>query len=243
MRAIVVADVHANLDALDAVLGDAEALGPLDALWCLGDTVGYGAEPDACIERLRTYRHEAIAGNHDLAAIGAMSTADFNPHAAAAARWTAAHLNDESKAWLSGLPMVLTVAGEFTLVHGSLVDPVWEYLVFPEAALQHLRLQETPYGFVGHSHLPLAYAEGSEGDRSMLEHEAVLPLEATRFVANPGSVGQPRDGDPRAAYAIVDTDSRLVTFRRVEYDIAAAQRKIRDAGLPEVLAARLSLGR
>jgi diadenosine tetraphosphatase ApaH/serine/threonine PP2A family protein phosphatase len=123
------------------------------------------------------------------------------------------------------------------------VDPVWEYLVFPEAAQAHLRLQATLYGFVGHSHLPLVYREGHEREGAMPGHGKFIPLDGMRLVANPGSVGQPRDGDPRAAYAIVDTQAGHIAFRRVEYDVAAAQRKIRDAGLPEVLAARLSAGR
>ena len=239
MRALVVADVHANLDALDAVLRDAEAQGGFEAVWCLGDTVGYGAEPEACIDRLRGYSLEAIAGNHDLAAIGAITTTDFNPHAAAAARWTAQHLSDEHRAWLEALPQVLVTLDEFTLTHGSLIDPVWEYLVYPETAAAHLQRQTTPYGFVGHSHLPLVFFEDGAQPGTI----ETLGLGGTRFVANPGSVGQPRDGDPRAAYAIVDTTARQVSFRRVDYDIASAQRKIRAAGLPEWLAARLANGR
>jgi diadenosine tetraphosphatase ApaH/serine/threonine PP2A family protein phosphatase len=239
MRALVVADVHANLDALDAVLRDAEAQGGFEAVWCLGDTVGYGAEPEACIDRLHSYPLEAIAGNHDLAAIGAITFADFNPYAAAAARWTSQRLSDEHKTWLAGLQQVSTVSDEFTLAHGSLNDPIWEYLVYPETAVAHLKHQETVYGFVGHSHLPLVFFEGG----SQASAVDKLPLNGTRFVANPGSVGQPRDGDPRAGYAIVDTTAREVVFYRVEYDVASAQRKIRAAGLPDWLAARLAEGR
>jgi diadenosine tetraphosphatase ApaH/serine/threonine PP2A family protein phosphatase len=241
MRVVIIADVHANLDAFQAVLRDAEAEGTLDALWCLGDTVGYGAEPDACIDLLCSYPQEAIAGNHDLAAIGAIRTRDFNPHAAAAARWTSETLSPEHKQWLATLPSVAVVGELFTLTHGSLFDPVWEYLVYAEAAADHLTRQTTPYGFVGHSHLPLVFVEGVQ-TRTLLEHGARLDLDAKRFVANPGSVGQPRDGDARAAYAIVDTDAGHVTFHRVEYDIASAQAKIRAAGLPETLAARLARG-
>ena len=243
MRALVIADVHGNLDAFEAVLHDAEAAGAIDALWCLGDIVGYGAEPDACIERLRGYPHAAIAGNHDLAAIGAISTRDFNLYAATAARWTAENLSSESKAWLGGLPQVLVTGDEFTLTHGSLVDPVWEYLVFAEAAADHLKRQQTPYGFVGHSHLPLVFVEVSAEGTPRPTGVTMLPLDGTRFVANPGSVGQPRDGDPRAAYAVVDTDARRVSFYRVDYNVASAQGKIRAAGLPESLAERLAVGR
>jgi diadenosine tetraphosphatase ApaH/serine/threonine PP2A family protein phosphatase len=134
---------------------------------------------------------------------------------------------------------------EFTLTHGSLLDPVWEYLVYPEGTAGHFEKQTTPYAFVGHSHLPLAFHEGNgEGDgrRDLLGDGAEVMLDGRRFVANPGSVGQPRDGDPRAAYALVDTTKRTVTFRRVAYDIAAAQAKIRAAGLPDILASRLAVG-
>src|SRR5690606_10210553 len=224
-----------------AVLQDAETEGHLDAIWCLGDIVGYGADPEACIELLRSHPSEVIAGNHDLAAIGAISTKDFNPFAAAAARWTAEQLSEDSRRWIEALPNVRVVELEFTLTHGSLHDPVWEYLVSSDAAAAHLHRQSTPYGFVGHSHLPLVFFEG-DAKRNLHTHATVLPLESVRFVANPGSVGQPRDGDPRAAYALVDTEARRVTFRRVEYDVATAQRKIREAGLPEMLASRLALG-
>jgi predicted phosphodiesterase len=240
MRAIVVADIHANLDALNVVLVDAESGGAIDAVWCLGDVVGYGAEPDACIERLTSYPLEAIAGNHDLAAIGAIGTAEFNPYAAFAVRWTGEHLSDESKAWLASLPRVAVTAQEFTLTHGSLADPVWEYLVYPEAAEMHLKLQTTPYGFVGHSHLPLVFRDGGAGVRP--GSGATLSLDGERFVANPGSVGQPRDGDPRAAWLELDTDSWEVTYHRTEYEIDRAADAIAASELPEHLAKRLYVG-
>jgi diadenosine tetraphosphatase ApaH/serine/threonine PP2A family protein phosphatase len=240
MRALVVADIHANLGAFQAVLRDAEAHGAIDAVWCLGDTVGYGAEPDACVELLRSYPHVAIAGNHDLAVLDLSLTADFNSSAAAAVHWTAEHLGDEAKQWLAGLPRVVVTADDFTLAHGSLVDPVWHYLVTNRDAEAHLGLQQTPYGLVGHSHFPLVFLEQGNGGDSF---DDALALDGTRFVANPGSTGQPRDGDPRAAYAIVDTEARLLRFHRTEYDIPATQRKILDAGLPEFLALRLALGR
>jgi len=241
MRAIVIADVHANLAAFQAVLRDAQVEGAIDALWCLGDLVGYGAEPEACIDLLRGYPNVAIAGNHDLAAAGAITTADFNPRAATAALWTGEHLSAESAAWLRSLPHVVVAERAFTLTHGSLVDPVWHYLVDPPDAAEHLRLQTTPYGFVGHSHLPLIFLDGDA--RKVPSPDQTLALDGTRFVANPGSAGQPRDGDPRAAYAIVDTDAARLTLRRVEYDIASTQRKILAAGLPVSLAERLALGR
>ena len=241
MRAVVVADVHANLGAFQAVLRDAESSGSIDSIWCLGDLVGYGAEPEACVQLLRSHAHVAVIGNHDLAAFDLSLTADFNQHAAAAARWTGENLSHESIQWLRGLPEVVVAEEEFTLTHGSLVDPIWQYLVFAKDATEHLRLQKTPYGFVGHSHLPLIFVDGDASNASFTNE--TLALDGTRFVANPGSAGQPRDGDPRAAYAIVDTVARTMSLRRVEYNVAATQRMIRDAGLPEFLAARLAVGR
>jgi diadenosine tetraphosphatase ApaH/serine/threonine PP2A family protein phosphatase len=240
MRALVVADIHANLGAFEAVLRDAEDMGPIDTLWCLGDVVGYGAEPEACIELLRGYPLIAVAGNHDLAVLDLSMTSEFNAYAAEAIRWTAGRLNAESKQWLRALPQVVLVEEEFTLTHGSLVDPIWCYLVTNRDAEEHLKLQATPYGFVGHSHLPLVFVDRDGGE---FVGDDALALDGPRLVANPGSVGQPRDGDPRAAYAIVDTDARRMSLHRVDYDIEDAQRKILEAGLPQFLAVRLAAGR
>jgi diadenosine tetraphosphatase ApaH/serine/threonine PP2A family protein phosphatase len=242
MRTLIVADVHGNIEALEAVLRDAESSGSLDAIWCLGDTAGYGAEPGACIDLLRSFPLVAIAGNHDLAAAGLLGTEDFNPAASTAAEWTAAQLKDEQRAWLASLPASHT-EGDFSLVHGSFVDPVWDYLVSEEAARDHFELQETPYCLVGHSHYPLVFA-GTNGAVSGFQLQAgdVLLLESVKFVANPGSVGQPRDGDPRAAYALLDHERHELSFHRVEYDFRSTQGKIIAAGLPPFLAERLELG-
>jgi predicted phosphodiesterase len=244
MRVVVVADVHANLSALEAVLDAASRHGAVDAIWSLGDVVGYGPEPSACIELLRSRTHVAIAGNHDLAAAGEIDTAEFNRMAAAAIEWTAAQLSDDEKQWLRSLPRV-AVEGEFTLVHGSLADPVWEYLVDPTAAEAHFALQQTAYALVGHSHLPLAFqARGvaSDAGRTLRDGDS-LSLEVGRFVANPGSAGQPRDGDPRSHYAVIDTGARRLTLHRVAYDSARTQSRMHAAGLPLYLADRLSAGR
>jgi diadenosine tetraphosphatase ApaH/serine/threonine PP2A family protein phosphatase len=227
MRIAVVADVHSNLEAFQAVLAHA---GDVDELWSLGDIVGYGADPTACIALLHQYPHVAIAGNHDYAATGAIGTEDFNPYAAEAARWTSRQLTLEDQLWLSNLSAV-HIEGEFTLVHGSLNDPVWDYLISPDKARGHFEHQTTPYGLVGHSHLPRVYADGQ------------TRLQEEEPAANPGSVGQPRDGDPRAAYCLLDTDAKRLTFRRVEYDVELTQAKIRAVGLPDYLAQRLSEGR
>ncbi|OHD76557.1 MAG: hypothetical protein A2V99_16590 [Spirochaetes bacterium RBG_16_67_19] len=246
MRIAIVADVHSNLDALETVLRHAEEQKALEQVWCLGDTVGYGPEPNACLALLRRYNALTVPGNHDLAAIGLLSTEDFNPDAAAAAAWTALQIVPDERTYLENLPHVVR-QGEFTLVHGSLRWPIWEYLYTPEVALAHLELQETPYSLVGHTHVPLLVKEdqGSPDGCLMnyLEDGTALELRDRRLVINPGSVGQPRDGDPRTSYAIYDDEARTVTVHRLEYDIAATQQKMAAAGLPAWLIRRLSRGR
>jgi predicted phosphodiesterase len=241
MKIAVVADVHSNLEAFEAVLQDARDHGGFDLCWSLGDLVGYGPDPGACIRLLQGMPHVAIAGNHDYAATGAIGTEDFNPYAAEAARWTAAQLTLEEQVWLAALSAV-QIEGEFTLAHGSLKDPVWDYLMSSEGAAEHLSHQTTPYGLVGHTHLPSVFFAGRNGSAEVGD-VIDTPLDGQRFVANPGSAGQPRDGDPRAAYALLDTDARRLHFRRVPYDIAVTQAKMRAVGLPQFLIERLSRGR
>jgi diadenosine tetraphosphatase ApaH/serine/threonine PP2A family protein phosphatase len=172
-----------------------------------------------------------------------MGLAEFNPVAAEAVTWTAAHLSDDERAYLNGLPLTAEEEG-FTLVHGSLRDPVWEYLLSADAAAAHLDRQRTPYGLVGHSHIPFVFEEAR--GRPLMEpvvDGATIELGPTRFVANPGGFGQPRDGDPRAAYAVLDTADGSLTFHRVEYDIALTQARMEEAGLPAFLSERLGRGR
>jgi diadenosine tetraphosphatase ApaH/serine/threonine PP2A family protein phosphatase len=244
MAILVVADIHSNLAAFEAVIADAEARGGgIDAVWCLGDVVGYGPEPGACIDLLRSYRNLCVAGNHDLGVIGMVPLDDFKLAASAAARWTTDQLNDSQKSWLRALPRTAT-EGDFTLVHGSLDDPVWEYLKSSLRAHAHLQKQTTPYGFVGHSHICFAfYEEGGRNEAVRGGDGVELPLAGRRVVANGGSVGQPRDGDPRAAYALVDAAMTKISFYRVAYDIKATQEKMRAAHLPFELIERLSAGR
>jgi diadenosine tetraphosphatase ApaH/serine/threonine PP2A family protein phosphatase len=250
MRIIVVADIHSNREAFEAVLAHAEsgpacpAGGPIDRLWCLGDVVGYAADPAACIALLRRYPHTAVVGNHDLAAVRELGTGDFNIVAARAAAWTADHLSPDERQYLSSLPLVV-VEDEFTLVHGTLRHPVWEYLLSGDAAAEHLRLQDTPYSLVGHSHVPFVVVENEESLPVLvpLKDGDVIQLGEGRIILNPGGVGQPRDGDPRASYAVYDSEARTITLHRVEYDVERAQRKIREAGLPPYLAERLTYGR
>lgn len=245
MRALVVADIHSNLTALQAVAGDAVRRGGFDAVWCLGDVVGYGPDPNECVAWLRERDARCVAGNHDLACAGAMPVDGFNPWAAAACQWTQARLTPGSRTWLLALTPLPLVEGDFTLIHGSLRDPVWEYAVTPEVAAASLKRQTTPWCLVGHSHLPLAFRQGAAGPLAgvFLADGEVVRAGSDRVLCNPGSVGQPRDGDPRAAYALVDTEAGTLAHHRVAYDVLAVQARMREAGLPEPLAVRLAFGR
>ncbi len=244
MPRVIVSDVHSNIQALDAVLHDAEQHGPIDRVWCLGDIVGYGADPAPVIATLRSRGALVVAGNHDRAACDLMSADEFNPVAARAVAWTSERLTGDERRWLGELPLA-AVSGGWTLAHGSLRAPEWEYLLDEEQAAAQFALQTTPYSLVGHSHLPFVVRDipnvqpsfESTADGFMLE------LDDVRLIVNPGSVGQPRDGDPRASYVLYDEAAATITWRRVEYDIAAARRAIIDAGLPRFLAERLAEGR
>jgi diadenosine tetraphosphatase ApaH/serine/threonine PP2A family protein phosphatase len=245
MQALILSDIHSNMEAFQAVLQDARARGGFDATWCLGDTVGYGPDPGPCIDLLRSLGPLAICGNHDLAALGRLGLEDFNPHAADAARWTAGQLSTEQRAYLEALPERLE-QGDFTLVHGSPLDPIWEYFLphamSPSGLRRSFERFPTPYCLVGHSHIPLACRE-QDLAFSPLPEGLPVSLGGERLVLNPGGVGQPRDGDPRAAYALYDADASTFTHFRTSYAIEATQAKMRRAGLPEYLAARLSRGR
>lgn len=247
MRTLIVSDVHSNLAALDAVLRDASAGGEIDAVWSLGDNVGYGPQPGEVLARLRETGAAIIAGNHDRAATGAIGVEEFNQVAAEAALWTMDNLLPEDVDFLDGLPEVTNPADRFTVVHGTLRLPIWEYLYSHEAAQAHLALQETPFSCVGHTHVPLLAIEDENSPQGCelyrLSDGEVVDLKVdTKLVINPGSVGQPRDGDPRAAYAIYDDDNGTVTQRRVEYAIADTQKLMEEAGLPRRLIDRLSAG-
>ncbi len=247
MRTLILSDIHSNLQAFDAVLADAEERGGYDVVWFLGDLVGYGADPGPCIARLRELPHVGIAGNHDHAVIGKLNPDLFNGAARAAALWTAQRLTNDEREYLAGLPEVRR-EGPFTHVHGSLRDPVMEYLISEPAALATFALLETPFCLVGHSHYPLVWVEQDGRAKGfLLDASEPLPLDRRqRVIVNPGSVGQPRDGDRRAAYLLYEDEGDgegTLQHCRVEYDIATAQGRIMDAGLPESLAFRLSDGR
>lgn len=232
----LLSDIHSNLEALDSVL---QAMPNVDRIVVLGDTVGYGPDPNAVIARLRSIRARAVLGNHDAAMLDPSVLDWFNPHAAAAARWTATVLSPASRAYLGRLPKFGKL-GRHRCVHGSPRKPyIWEYILDELQALEILLALGRRLCFFGHTHLPRIFTE--EGER-IPDPDEWIPLPPAALV-NPGSVGQPRDGNPNAAFAVVDLERSAVRFHRVPYDIAATQEKIRAAGLPAMEADRLALGR
>jgi len=245
MRVALLSDVHANLTALDAVLAGARQE-RAEAFWAMGDQVGYGPDPGAVLARLREVGAEAVLGNHDAAAAGLIGVQDFNDVAAQALAWTRAAISEEDRAYLAALPQV--VADEpYTRVHGSLRGPLWEYLVSAASFRAHFALQGTAISISGHTHRPLAVWLDVRGE---LDSEVpgdgttiTLDPDGRRWAINPGGVGQPRDGDPRAAWALLDTGAGAVRFHRVPYDIGAVQVRMAEAELPEPLIRRLSFGR
>ena len=243
MRILVLSDVHANLTALEAVLAD--AAGQYDTAWNLGDTVGYGPDPAAVWQRLNDICAIQLGGNHDLAATTLAGIDTFNPAARAAALWTHDQLTAEMITDLSHRPGRLDV-DDVVIAHGSPRDPFHEYVLDEVTAMKNLEHVATELCLVGHSHVAFAAIIRPGGKLpaiSPLLAGEELDLGVGRILANPGSVGQPRDGDPRAAYAILDTERGVLTPRRVPYDIPAVQARMRAAGLPDRLVARLEVGR
>jgi predicted phosphodiesterase len=241
MRVAVVSDVHSNLHALEAALEAIDQEGP-DAIWCLGDVVGYGPKPDECCRIVEERVALCLAGNHDLGVRRDVDIDDFAPDAAAAALWTRGVLGDRAVAFLAGL-VPSGVAEGVQLFHASPRDPVWEYILTDQAAAAALDATSAPVVLVGHSHIPLAVtfdAGKIAGGHAPADTE--IELGKSRWLLNPGSVGQPRDGDARAAWMLLDRDSGRASFRRVDYAIAETQAEIRDAGLPPALGERLSSG-
>ncbi len=241
MRVALVSDVHANMPALEAVLAALDAQGTVDAIWVTGDTVGYGADPSDVLALIRARGALLLQGNHDRAVATGEGLEWFHERAAAAARMHAEWLSAEERDFLGGLPLTAT-ADRFTLCHGSLRDPLWEYITSATAAAASLARSETPYCCNGHTHVPALFIESAHGMRTVGPKLGEAYRLGARSLITPGSVGQPRDGDPRAAYAILDTDPGTVTFARAVYPIAEAQRRIRARGLPEMFAERLALG-
>jgi predicted phosphodiesterase len=237
----VLSDIHGNLEALEAVLEDVGGRAP-DAIFCLGDFVGYGPDPNACVSALRPLLAGAVAGNHDRAALGELDISLFNPLAQAAIRWTQRQLTPETRAFLHGLPERIERDG-FLAVHGSVRDPIEEYIFDPSTAEESFRLGSFRLCAVGHTHVPGVFAQRNDGVSALrFSSEQPLPLDPdTRYIVNAGSVGQPRDGDPRAAYLWLDDDrARLI---RIAYPLERTQEKMIAAGLPPALAERLAFGR
>ncbi len=246
MRIGILGDVHSNLEALTSVV-DALRKERIDHWLQVGDIVGYGPDPKACIDLIDELGCTVCLGNHDAAVVGLLDHDYFNVHARSAVEWTRTQLRERDFEFLRKLPLVVEHP-EYTLVHGTLHMPeLFGYVLTPVEALDSLRLQRTSVCFVGHSHVPAVYMQRDIDDPRELEvvYDAEIRVSTRakrRTLVNVGSVGQPRDEDPRAAYAIYDTESRDLAIQRVDYDIAAVQRKIRAAGLPSVLADRLTIG-
>ena len=239
-RVAVISDVHGNRHALDAVLA-AVAIEKPDEIWCLGDLVGYGPQPNECCRALAARADICLAGNHDLVVLGSLSIHDFAGEAAAAALWTQEVLEPDAREFLSELRPSGQRDG-VALFHASARDPVWEYVLSEEVAWWTLEATIAPLILVGHSHVPLAI--GLDGDvlaGGVAPDQTVVELDQGRWLLNPGSVGQPRDGDPRAAYLLLEPGERAA-FHRVDYPLARTQAEIREHGLPESLAARLAEG-
>jgi diadenosine tetraphosphatase ApaH/serine/threonine PP2A family protein phosphatase len=214
----------------------------VDQVWCLGDLVGYGPRPNECVDRIRERAALSLCGNHDLAVLGVLEMAEFSGDAAAAAVWTQGVLGDAQRAWLGSLEPVGRAEG-VELFHGSPRNPVWDYVLSETAAAESLRETTAPLVLVGHSHVALAISLTEDVVAGGLAPDGTsVELAAGRWLLNPGSVGQPRDGDPRAAWALIDTEGPRAEFRRVEYPIEQTQAEINDAGLPSALAVRLAHG-
>ena len=236
----ILGDIHSNLEALETVLADCRELGVTDYL-CTGDVVGYNANPHECLEIVRNLGCPVVMGNHDHYVSSSQNLMDFNPHAAAVIEWTRRQLSSEETEWLRSLPFEATQTG-ISIVHATLDNPQSFGYVFDHLqASAHFVHQKTPICFHGHTHCPMIYEKQMDAIYRIDAQDFTLPIGRKYFI-NVGSVGQPRDGDPRASYAIYSTRSRTVHFRRLPYDIAAAQAKIRKAGLPERLAERLAIG-
>jgi diadenosine tetraphosphatase ApaH/serine/threonine PP2A family protein phosphatase len=242
MRIALLSDVHGNLPAFEAVLEDVDAQG-VEEIWCLGDLVGYGAQPDGCVELARDRCDLSLAGNHDLVVTDEIPITDFSSSAAAAARWTQETISEEALAYLRGLSPA-DPEREPAIYHASPRDPVWEYVLSSWQADENFDVMEARVGAVGHSHVALWFRRDDSGKVSGATAEAgeEHDLSSGRWLVNPGGVGQPRDGDPRAAWLLLDTEGWTATWRRVEYPIDEAARAIEEAGLPRILAERLYTG-
>ncbi len=242
MSMVILSDIHSNLEAFQAVLKDISHE-QVDQVLFLGDIVGYAADPDECIETLRGLTPHVVAGNHDRAAVGLTDTDNLNPLARAAVEWTAETITADHAAFLTRLPLTMSLPG-MLLVHATPYQPeAWDYIVSLEDASQSFRHCDQQICFTGHSHYPISFVQDREGGISVIGSTSFTLLDSCRYLINVGSVGQPRDGDPRAAYGIYKPEDATFSLKRVPYDIKRTQEKIIAAGLPPFLAARLEAGR
>ena len=243
MRYAIIADIHSNLAAFQAVLEDIETQDKIEKIWCLGDIVGYGPDPHACIELLRETDHICVAGNHDRAVVGKLDISSFNPYAAEAVTWTSEKLSIGDITYLKNLPESIEDDG-FLLVHGSPREPIMEYILSMSVARQNFDWFKTKYCLVGHTHIPQVYGLDEQNYCTATRFLPTVKLFTgeTRLIVNPGAVGQPRDRNPEASYAIYDNRTKIIQLRRVSYDIRQTQDRIMESGLPPRLAARLETG-
>ncbi|MCF7708524.1 MAG: metallophosphatase family protein [Verrucomicrobia bacterium] len=240
MKYAILADIHANLEALETVLADSKEQGCAHYA-CLGDVVGYNANPKECLDIIRSMNMPCVKGNHDDYASSETPLEGFNPHATAAIQWTRNHLTDDDRHWLKSLRYLRLVAN-FSIVHATLDGPKrWGYVFDKFAAATSFTYQNTGVCFFGHTHVPAAFIRDSVVRGGTYSKFRVEP--GRKYFVNVGSIGQPRDGNPKASYAIYDMDEGTIELRRLEYDIAKVQKKILDAGLPERLADRLAVGK
>lgn len=242
MRYALISDIHGNAEALLAVLKDIEEQA-IDQVISLGDVIGYGCEPSRCLELVEEHCHVKLMGNHEHLILGLLSSSYYNEAARVSARWTQNRLTDRERAMIERY-LIDHVCADIYLVHGSPYEPeAWHYILAPEEALLAFEYLRNSLCFCGHSHVPMIFAETPDGlPRAQVGHN-FLPDPEARYIVNVGSVGQPRDNDPRSCYVIFDTDEWEVTYRRVEYDIRATQQKMAEANLPEILIERLAFGR
>ena len=241
MKILVISDIHANLVAFRKVLEDSQ--GEWECIWCLGDIVGYGPDPDECIDTLRQFDHLSLSGNHDWAVLGRLDIQSFNDDAQMTIRWTQKAISKSNMEFLDSLPS-LFMEKPYTLAHASPRQPVWEYVLDPHTAAKNFGVIETRHCLIGHSHVPMVYEQAEDGSVEWFGpiYGIEMDLKMGRFMINPGSVGQPRDYDARAAYGILDLEEQTWEFRRVEYSIEETQKRMEELGLPHRLIARLSLG-
>ncbi|MBK8905610.1 MAG: metallophosphoesterase family protein [Anaerolineaceae bacterium] len=247
MRILIISDIHANLTAFKAVLDHAN--GRWDTIWFLGDLVGYGPDPNECVQELQKYSHIALSGNHDKAVLGELDIKSFNREAKYAITWTQETISSETRAYLQSLPSK-QVEGDFTLAHASPRYPVWEYILDPLTASENFNWFETDFCLVGHTHVPVIFEEQLNGFRRVnvrpptysSSSRDAFPLGPERLIINPGSVGQPRDSDPRAAYALLDTEAMTWFYQRVPYPVRDVQERMEKYGMPKRLVNRLAYG-